>query len=263
MAEAIGYEDDIRWCLWCLANTAFSAGELATARAHCERALAMMPEQDQLSRYCAVEVRCLLDAHTGAADAARERAEADLEQSRQEKLRLGTGVLMHALGVAALAAGDLIGRTVGCRLYEGESEVCFLAWHAQEILVSVALARDDSAQARVHVELLLAAARPLRNRRAQAIARLGLARALLLEGEDQRAESLAQDTLKVLMDRGWRLLVIDALDVLAEIAYSGASMSGPSGSLPRPSGSGRPRARRLPDARRNRAASSRRRRGIG
>ena len=107
VAEAIGDEDDIRWCLWCLAHTAFSAGEMARARAHGERALAMMPEQDQLSRYCAVEVLSLLDAHTGAADAARERAEADLEQSRQEKLRLGTGVLTHALGVAALATGDL------------------------------------------------------------------------------------------------------------------------------------------------------------
>ena len=27
VAEAIGYEDDIRWCLWCLAHTAFSAGD--------------------------------------------------------------------------------------------------------------------------------------------------------------------------------------------------------------------------------------------
>ncbi|MGD0700145.1 MAG: LuxR C-terminal-related transcriptional regulator [Trebonia sp.] len=54
VAEAIGYEDDIRWCLWCLAHIAFSSGDLAGARAHGERALAMMPGQDQLSRYCAV-----------------------------------------------------------------------------------------------------------------------------------------------------------------------------------------------------------------
>ena len=107
MAEAIGFEDDIRWCLWCLAHVAFSAGDLAGARAHGERALAMMPGQDPLSRYCAVEILSPADASTGAADAARERAEADLEQSRQERLRLGTGVLMHALGVAALAGGDL------------------------------------------------------------------------------------------------------------------------------------------------------------
>jgi predicted ATPase/DNA-binding NarL/FixJ family response regulator len=219
VAEDIGYEDDIRWCLWCLAHAAFSAGDLASARAHGERALAMMPGQDHLSRYCAVEILCLVDASTGAPDAARERAEADLEQSRQERLRLGTGVLMHALGVAALAAGDL-GRAAqwATTLYEQESEVRYLAWHAQEILVAVALAQGDSAQAKLGVERLLAAAEPLRNQRARAVAHLGLARALLLDGDDQRAESTAHDALKVLADHGWRPAVIDALDILAEIA---------------------------------------------
>jgi predicted ATPase/DNA-binding CsgD family transcriptional regulator len=219
VAEAIGFEDDIRWCLWCLAHTALSAGDLPGARAHGERALAMMPGQDQLSRYCAVEVLCLLDASMGAADAARGRAEADLEQSRQERLRLGTGVLMHALGAAALAAGDLDRAAQwAASLYESESEVCYLGWHAQEILVAVALARDDSAQAKIHVERLLAAAEPLGNRRARAVGHLALARALLLEGDDERAEPVAHDALKVLMDNGWRPGVIDALDVVAEVA---------------------------------------------
>ena len=219
VAEAIGFEDVIRWCLWCLAHTAFSAGELAGARAQGERALAMMPGKDQLSRYCAVEVLCLLDANMGAADAARERAEADLEQSRQERLRLGTGVLMHALGVAALAAGDLDrAEQWATSLYEQESEVCYLGWHAQEILVAVALARHDSAQAKIHAEQLLTAAEPLRNRRARAVGHLGLARALLLEGDDERAESVTHDALKVLMDNGWRPGAIDALDVVAEVA---------------------------------------------
>jgi predicted ATPase/DNA-binding CsgD family transcriptional regulator len=219
VAEAIGFEDDIRWCLWCVAHTALSAGNLAGARAHGERALAMMPGQDQLSRYCAVEILCLLDASMGAADAARERAEADLEQSRQERLRLGTGVLMHALAVAALAAGDLDrAEQWATSLYEHESEVCYLAWHAQEILVAVALARGDGAAAKIGVDRLLAAAEPLRNRRARAVGHLGLARALLLEGDDKRAESVTHDALKVLMDNGWRPGVIDALDVVAEVA---------------------------------------------
>jgi len=219
VAEAIGFEDVIRWCLWCLAHTAFSAGDLVGARAHGERALAMMTGQDPLSRYCAVEILCLLDANMGAADAARERAEADFEQSRQERLRLGTGVLMHALGAAALAADDLDRAEQWARsLYEQESEVCYLGWHAQEILVAVALARDDRVQAKIHVERLLAAAEPLRNRRARAVGHLGLARALLLEGDDERAESVTHDALKVLMDNGWRPGVIDALDVVAEVA---------------------------------------------
>jgi predicted ATPase/DNA-binding NarL/FixJ family response regulator len=219
LAEAIGHEDDIRWCLWCLAHTTFATGELADARAHGERALALMPGQDPLSRYCAVEVLSLLDANMGAADAARERAEAYLEQSRHERRRLGTGVLVHALGVAALAAGDLDRAAQwATSLYEDESEVRYLAWHAQEILVAVALARDDGAQAKIHVERLLASAEPLRNRRAQAIGHLGLARAVLLEGDDHRAESVTHDALKVLMEHGWRPAVIDALDLLAEIA---------------------------------------------
>jgi predicted ATPase/DNA-binding CsgD family transcriptional regulator len=219
VAEAIGFEDISRWCLWCLAHTAFSAGDLAGARAHGERALALMTGQDQLSGYCAVEILSLLDASTGAADAARERAEADFEQSRQERLRLGTGVLMHALGVAALAAGDLDrAEQWATSLYEHESEVCYLAWHAQEILVAVALARNDSPQAKIGVERLLAAAEPLGNRRARAVGHLGLARALLLEGDDERAESVTHDALKVLMDNGWRPGVIDALDVVAEVA---------------------------------------------
>jgi predicted ATPase/DNA-binding CsgD family transcriptional regulator len=219
MAEAIGFEDDIRWCLWCLAHAAFSAGDLAGARAHGERALTMRTGQDPLSWYCAVEIQCLLDASMGAADAARERAEADFEQSRQQRLRLGTGVLTHALGVAALAAGDLDrAEHWATSLYEQESEVCYLAWHAQEILVAVALARDDSVRAKIGVERLLAAAEPLRNQRARAMGHLGLARALLLEGDDEQAEAVTHDALKVLMDHGWRLGVIDALDVVAEIA---------------------------------------------
>lgn len=126
---------------------------------------------------------------------------------------------MHALGAAALASGDLSrAEQWATTLFENESEVCYLGWHAQEILVAVALARNDSAQAKIHIEMLLAAAEPLRNRRAQAIARLGLARALLLDGADERAESVTHDALKVFVDNGWRPWVIDALDVIAEVA---------------------------------------------
>jgi DNA-binding CsgD family transcriptional regulator len=103
-------------------------------------------------------------------------------------------------------------------LCEQEPEVRYLAWHAQEILVAVALARDDSTQAKIHAERLLAAADPLSNRRAQAVARLGLARAALLAGDDRRAESGTHEALKVLADRDWRPAVVDALDILAEIA---------------------------------------------
>jgi DNA-binding NarL/FixJ family response regulator len=126
---------------------------------------------------------------------------------------------MHALSAAALAAGDLDRAAQwAASLYEQESEVCAVAWRAQEILVTVALARGDSAQAKIHLDKLVAAAKPLNNQRAQAIADLGLARALLLDGDDEQAESVTHDALRVLTDNGWRPWVIDALDILAEVA---------------------------------------------
>ena len=218
IAEPIGFEDDIRWCLWALAHAALSAGDLTAVRTHGERALAMMRGQDKFGHYCVVEVMALLDAVTGAPDLSRRRAEVELESSRQERMRLGTAALMHALAAAALAADDLDGaRQWASSLYDEEPEVCYLAWHAQEILTTVALDLEDSAQAKVHVEIFLAAAQRQQNRRALALANLALARTLLLEGEDTRAESVVHQALETLFDHGWRPAVIEALGVLAEV----------------------------------------------
>jgi DNA-binding CsgD family transcriptional regulator len=103
-------------------------------------------------------------------------------------------------------------------LIQREREVPYLVWHAQDILVRAAIARDASARAHIDVDALLAAAESLRNQRANAVGYLGLARAFLLEGDVQQAESIAHDALKALVDHGWRVEVIDALALLAEIA---------------------------------------------
>jgi DNA-binding CsgD family transcriptional regulator len=103
-------------------------------------------------------------------------------------------------------------------LIEREPEVPDLVWHAQDILVHAAIAREESARVEIDVDALLAAAESLRNQRANAVGYLGLARALLFEGDVQQAESIAHDALKALVDHGWRVEVIDALTLLAEIA---------------------------------------------
>ena len=219
-AEAISYEDNIRWCLWCLSHGALAAGELTAAYEYGERSLTMMKGEDPLCHYCAVEVVSVLDATAGAVDTARERALEALEPSRAEGLRLGTGVLMHALGVAALAAGDLDEtRYWASSLYEQEPDVLYLAWHAQEILAAEALARDDSTQAKTHLDLLATIAGRLGNQRAVAIAHLGSSRACLLEGNDQRAERLAHEAMNTLAGHGWSIQTIEALELIAEIAF--------------------------------------------
>jgi predicted ATPase/DNA-binding CsgD family transcriptional regulator len=219
VAETIGHQDNIRWYLWSSAQIDLSVGDLTRARASGERSLAMMPGEDAFPRYCAIEILSLVDALTGDPETARLRAEAELDTSIEEGIRLGTAVLIHALGVAALAGGDFDqAHQWAATLIEREPEVRYLAWHAHDILVHVALARGDTALAKFHVDALLAAAEPLRNQRANAVGYLGLSRALLLEGDEQRAEAIAHEVLKVVMERGWRLQVLDALNLLAEVA---------------------------------------------
>jgi ATP/maltotriose-dependent transcriptional regulator MalT len=160
-----------------------------------------------------------VDAPTGDPETARSRVAAEIDRSAEGGIRLGTAVLIHALGVAALADGDFDeAHHWAATLIERKPEIRYLAWRAHEILVQVALARGDTALAKIQVGALLAAAKPLRDQRANAVGYLGMSRALLLEGDAKQAESLVRKVLKVVMGRGWRLQAIDGLTLLAEIA---------------------------------------------
>ena len=220
VAQRIGFDSDIRWCLWCSAHGALAAGEMESARELARRALELPSGGDLLGPNCAVEVMALIEAVTGEPERARARAQAELDRSQQEAVRLGSEALMHALAVAALAGDDLgTARHWASLVYEQESETMgYLAWHAQEVLMGAALADGDGAAARAHSEYIAVIAGRLGNRRALAIARAGLARALLLDGDDEEAEALAHDALEQFADNGWQLGALGALQLLGAIA---------------------------------------------
>jgi predicted ATPase/DNA-binding CsgD family transcriptional regulator len=220
VAEGIGFDDDVRWCLWCAAQAALTAGDIAEARAVCERALALEGDNDPFGRDFVVQILAIIEAVTGAPARARQRVEAAFERSKLEVVRLGVGALMHALGVAALAAGDVTeARRWAGLLYEEQGGVNgYLAWNAQAILASAALAEENSAGAKLHADMVLTVSERLNNPRAAAVASLSLARALLLEGDDPQAESFGYKALAVLEDHGWRLSEIDAIELLGVIA---------------------------------------------
>ena len=215
-----GYDNDLRWCLWCLAHGALAAGELAEARALGERAHGLLTGQDPFGHMCAVEVLSLLDTLTGDPIGARRRAEAELERAMQETGQLAAGVLMHAMAVAALAADDTRAASAWAgELYaQQEQGAGYLAWHAQEVLMRAALADGDPHAARSHSEKLSSVAHKLGNRRALAIARTGMARASLLEGEFAKAELLARDALGVLSEHRWRIDAVAAIEIVAATA---------------------------------------------
>jgi DNA-binding CsgD family transcriptional regulator len=102
-------------------------------------------------------------------------------------------------------------------LVEREPELQYVVRHAQDILVRVALARGDIVS-EIHMDALLVAAESLRNQHANSVGHLGLARVLLLEGDLQQAESIAHDALKIFVDHGWRVEIIDAVTLIAAIA---------------------------------------------
>jgi len=166
---------------------------------------------------CAVEVLSLLDTLTGDPAGARRRAEAELERAMQETGQLAAGVLMHAMAVAALAADDTrAAKSWAGELYaQQEQGAGYLAWHAQEVLMRAALADGDPHAARSHIETLVSVAHKLGNRRAIAIARTGMARASLLEGDFAKAELLARDALVVLSEHRWRIDAIAAIEIVA------------------------------------------------
>ena len=217
-----GYDNDLRWCLWCLAHGALAAGDVRAARAFGERAHGLLTGQDPFGHMCAVEVLSIVDALSGDAAGAHSRAEAALERARQEAGRLASGVVMHALAVAALAVDNLpMAKSWATRLSESEAQgVGYLEWRAQEVLMRVALAEGDTAAARSHGESLIRVAHQLSNRRVLAIAHTGLARAMLLDGDHPRAELLARDALGELCQHGWPTDATAALEIVAAAAVT-------------------------------------------
>ena len=156
-----------------------------------------MTGEDPFGRNCAVEVLSIIDALSGDPAPARRLAEAELARSKQQKVRLGFGALMHALGVVALALDDLpAARWWGDALYEQEKAgAAYLAWHAQEVLMHAALAAGESCVAHEHSKLLAEHAQQLGNRRGLAIAQRGMARVLMMGDDDTGAERLAHSAL--------------------------------------------------------------------
>jgi predicted ATPase/DNA-binding SARP family transcriptional activator len=221
VAEPLGFDTAVRWCLWCSAAGALAAGEIDQARALAERAYGL-PSQDPFGHMFAAEVLSRIDVVSGDPATARRRAETELQRSEQEAFRLGFGELTLVLAEAELTDGDLLEATqLAAKVYEQEHEAdAWLAWRAQEVMMRAAIAARDPAAIRLHSQALTQAAQRLDNRRALAIAQTGLARAITLDGDLDQAESLAHDALEALAERQWQLDALCALDALSVIAAS-------------------------------------------
>ncbi|WP_436772866.1 helix-turn-helix transcriptional regulator [Yinghuangia sp. YIM S09857] len=215
-----GFDAGRFWAIWGRSHGARLAGDLETARELADQGLALADGSDVLLGNAAVEGRAVVDIMTGEAQRARQAVLAELARSQGNAVRWGSGVLQLALAAAELALGNPdTAHDVAAALFRREREGAgYLAWHAQELRMLAALAEGDAAAAAEHAGLVSGLAERLGNRRAQAVAERGLARAALLRGDLAGAEAYAHTALTAGVDNGWWVDTMDVLETLAVLA---------------------------------------------
>lgn len=224
LAGRVGYDAAVFWTLWGRAHKARLAADPEEARRLAQEAFEASDMSESLVRNAIVEPVALIHVMTGDAQEARRMVRAELDRSRDDGVRWGIEVLHHALGVAELALGNRAeARALGEQMWASERDGAgYLAWHGQEVLMLAALGDGDHAAARKHAELLGGVATRLGNRRAEGVARIGLARAALLAGNTDAeladAETLAHAALAPSVAENWWVDAMSALEVLAVVA---------------------------------------------
>lgn len=215
-----GFDAGRFWAIWGRSHQARLAGDLDTAREFADQGLALSGDADVLLGNAAVEARALVDIMAGEPEEARRAVLAELARSQGNVVRWGSGVLQLALAAAELALGDTTtAHDIAASLYRRECEGAgYLAWHAQELRMLAALAEGDAEGAVEQAGQLSRVAERLGNRRAQAVADRGLARAALLRGDLAEAESRCHAALAVGVANDWWVDTVDVLETLAVVA---------------------------------------------
>ncbi|GCD96922.1 helix-turn-helix transcriptional regulator [Embleya hyalina] len=220
VAASIGLDSARFWTAWALTHRARLTEGPRAAWARAAEMAALVNRDDALVRGVATEVRAIIDVMAGHPARGYAIADAQAARSRREALRWGTGMLRHAMGLAKVALGDFdAARDLGEGLYAREQNGAgYLAWHAQEILMLAALGSGDPGAGRVHAERIVAIADHLGNRRADTVARAGLARAALLERDLVDADARAQEALAACVRHGWWVDALGIVEIVAAVA---------------------------------------------
>jgi predicted ATPase/DNA-binding CsgD family transcriptional regulator len=219
VAEAVGSHNNLRWTLCTKAFIALWLGHGREARAFAERGKRLTIGEDPYSRSTLQGAICVTAAFSGHPDMARKRAWKELAACQPGAVTTGTGLLFYALSVCALADDDAVGAMRELtRMDAPEFAVSVLRALAQRSLITAAVRLRDADIAFGAATALAQIAESVEDRRHSAIALQGMAEASLLAGDIAGAESLAKDALSRLVDQGWVLDALCALETLAEIA---------------------------------------------
>lgn len=220
VAASIGFDSVRFWNAWARAHRARLTDGPEAARVVAAEMAALVDDDDALMRGTAAELIAILDIVTGSPARGFAVAEAEVVRSRREAVRWGSGMVQHAMGLAKVATGDFAAaRLLGEQLYARERDGAgYLAWHAGEILMLADLIAGDPQGGRLQAERIIAIADHLGNPRAETVARAGLARAALLDGDLVEADAHAQEALAACARQGWWVDALSIVEVIAAVA---------------------------------------------
>ncbi|MFJ3106795.1 LuxR C-terminal-related transcriptional regulator [Streptomyces sp. NPDC086835] len=216
VSQAIGYDIPLRWCLWAQTSSALIHGDLSTATRLAQRAYNMPGSKEPFTRACIAEVLSLCYTLRGDPATGKQRALDELKRARRAGVRIGMGMLIHAIARAELASNHLgLARAWARQLLDREGHgVGYLQWRAEEILLSCALAIGNFTDAQACVEGIEEVARNMGSERAHTVAQYGRAWIAMAKHELRSAEELAHAALATSMSHGWWIDAIPCCELL-------------------------------------------------
>lgn len=218
VTEALNHTYNLRWILYTAGLSALWAGRLDDARAYAARGLGVDGGEDQYSRTGVQAMQAIIDARTGRSAEALERASGHLAVVLREQLAIAAGGMLAALTIASLASGDADAAERYLRHLDAALPTLALRYERHHNFIAIGVTRGDADFVEEHARSLAEAAAAAPSARHAGLAAIGFAEAALLRGNADAAERRAKEALGTLVDAGWWLACLDALDVLAAVA---------------------------------------------
>jgi predicted ATPase/DNA-binding CsgD family transcriptional regulator len=205
------------WIENALAWADIAQGDPRSALKHCIRSLELGGHGTSIGHYVAISHQLHAMALVGEGWQARELGVTQLEETQRAGLTLAAMSLEHGIAYAELAVGEL--GNAESRSERGiEDPHVYSAALSREVLIRIALARDDAGAARRHASVVRSTGEAGASARLVALADWADGRAALLSGELRMAYPLLHSALRVQSDHELRPDLIDTLEALGDLA---------------------------------------------
>jgi predicted ATPase/DNA-binding CsgD family transcriptional regulator len=188
---------------------------------HCRRSLELERGRQSVGRYVAISHQLRAMALLGDGHEARRLGTAEWNMARRAGLAQAAAAVEHGIGYAELALGEL--DSAAERALRGtEDPHLYSAAQWREIVIRIAIAREDTEAVRLNAAALRAVGEPASSPRLLALADWAEGRAALIGGDLRAAHTRLHRALATQAQAGLKPDTIDTLEALSELALMGS-----------------------------------------